>query len=122
MALMLISVAGCTDAPSGPFTVTVNKHSIGVVLSDPPGLSCGMCNLETGTAPLTCPFADPTHVGTDCSHVFDAGTQLTFSLVGHDIYDQVWCQYGQNGPPLQPCTFVVTQDVTVAVTGTAAFQ
>lgn len=108
-------------APTGPFTVTVVMNSLGVAMSDPPGIVCGKCS-DAGSG-VPCPLPDPNQAATDCSHAFDAGTTVSFGIGGQEVYDGDFCEFPANTGQPKPCTFVVTQDTTVSVTGfTGAFR
>jgi hypothetical protein len=138
MALALIAMVGCSshhDAPgpapapdaapaaTGPFTVNVTKTGHGIVVSDPPGIMCGSCD----DPHVTCPLPDPTQPATECSHAFDAGTSVNLIIIAQELYGTYSCMYspaaaspgaGSDGP----CTFTVSQDMDVNITGVEAFQ
>ena len=141
IALALIAMVGCSshhDTPqpaampdaaasdaapvaTGPVTLTVVMNSRGVATSNPPGISCGKCS-DAGSG-VPCPLPDPNQAATDCSHTFDAGTTVSFGILGQESYDGAFCQSPANAGPIMPCTFVVTQDMTVSITGvTGAFR
>jgi hypothetical protein len=113
-------------APTGPFTVTIGMHGLGVALSNPPGISCGKCS-DAGSG-VPCPLPDPNQAATDCSHAFDAGTKVSLGLGGQQDFLGVSCTYSPNSivpidaGPYDSCSFVVTQNTTVDVIGLEAVR
>jgi hypothetical protein len=112
-------MAGCAD-PSGPFTVTVMKQGVGIVVSDPPGITCGSC---AGDPNIHCPSPEPS---TACSYAFAAGTTVAFTITEQEVYAGFLCDYAPKTvvPLASPagCTFVVTRDTAVTVGGSEAFR
>lgn len=138
LCMVLVAMVGCAshhdapgpapapDAPpvaTGPFTVNVTKNAQGIVVSEPAGIRCGSCANDPH---ITCPLPDPTQPATECSHAFDTGTSVTLTITAQELYAGAFCMFstpaapgaGSNGP----CTFMVTQDMDVNITGVEAFQ
>lgn len=135
LGLILITLISCSSqadpdaAQTGPFTVTVVMNSVGVAGSNPSGILCGDCShAGSGGGGVPCPLPDPTQVATECSHAFDAGTKVSLGIGGQQVYTEEFCTYDppSAAPPdagaHAPCTFVVTQNMTVGLYGTGAFR
>ena len=109
------SVDAALDAFTGPATLTISSHSLGVVTSTPPGIDCGQC------AELASQCTDPPTVPlTLCSADFDAGTPITLALTEQSIYFAASCS--SQVPPVSSCSFVLTRPTAISVTGVEALR
>ena len=112
--LITVSAAACQtrsqppDAQSGPGVLTVAPNAIGVIVSDPPGITCGQCAL---LPPSAC--ADLT-VFRQCAAEYPTGTTVTLSITERQDYPDVACVSDQS-PAVTACTFVVPYPITVEI-------
>jgi len=94
--------------------LTVDVHAaIGMVVSDPPGIRCGVCQAnQSGGVPCPPgPRTDPT-----CSFDFPAGTMVSLSLVGEDTYTDYVCAE-EPEKAVKSCNLVIGAPVTIGVWG-----
>lgn len=118
--LVALLVAGCTSTPDGPPVLTISDwHSIGMVVSEPPGIFCGTCNDPTGHG-APCP-AGPTSRDT-CSFTFTAGTEVSLAIGGQSLYFDTVCWFPPATTETLGCRFVVEGPVTVGIRGLIAVR
>lgn len=117
--LLALGVVGCGssaavhDAGSATALTVVVHAMVGMVVSDPAGIRCGACQMPQ-TSGVPCP-PGPTTERT-CSAEFAAGTMVSLSLVGEDMYTDFVCASQPDGA-VKSCNFVFTGPVTVGVWG-----
>jgi hypothetical protein len=117
--LLVLVVAGCGSSPTvhdaaqGTALTVVVHAMVGMVVSDPPGIRCGVCQMPQ-TSGVPCP-PGPAAERT-CSAEFAPGTAVSLSLVGEDTYTDFVCASQPDGV-VKSCDFVFTGAVTVGVWG-----
>jgi len=117
--LLALAVAGCGssatvhDAAPGTALTVVVHAMVGMVVSEPAGIRCGVCQMPQ-TSGVPCP-PGPTTDKT-CSAEFAPGTTVMLSLVGEDTYTDFVCASQPDGT-VKSCSFVFTGPVTVGVWG-----
>jgi hypothetical protein len=119
---LIMVVVGCgrsapgpaPDAPGNPPSLTVNVHAaVGMVVSDPPGIRCGACQL-TQTSGEPCPPGPRTD--RTCGVDFAAGTVVALALVGEDMYTGYVCA-DEPARSVTSCNFAVGAPITIGVWG-----
>lgn len=106
--------ASAPDASSGQPSLTVNDHAmVGMVVSDPPGIRCGACQV-TQSGGVPCPPGPRTDQ--TCSFDFRAGTMVSLSLVGQDTYTDFVCA-DEPATAVTSCNLVIGAPITVGVWG-----
>lgn len=117
--LVAVLAAGCGSsaavhdaAPGTQLTVVVHAM-VGMVVSEPPGIRCGVCQMPQ-TSGVPCPEGPPTD--RTCSAEFPPGTTVSLSLVGEDTYTGFVCASQPEGT-VKSCSFVFDGPVTVGVWG-----
>jgi hypothetical protein len=118
--LLALLVAGCGSSVTGHdasmgSTLAVAVHAdVGMVVSDPPGIRCGICQMPQTTG-VPCP-AGPTTDRT-CSIELGPGTHVSLALVGEDRYTDFVCASEGGDDSVKACDFVFMAPVVVGVWG-----
>jgi len=117
--LLVLVVAGCgsslTRQDAAPASLSIAVHAeVGMVVSDPPGIRCGACQMPQTTG-VPCPPGPTTDL--TCSVDLAPGTHVSLMLVGEDMYTGSVCASEGGDASVKDCGFVFTAPVVVGVWG-----